>query len=730
MTFKVTVVGRNHADLLMLTNPHTDKLHIQHSNVGSRLLFEFLEGDKYLRKNRSVFEFRNIGHRGSAKLLSSVVNLRDEKDKVVVSSHHSVDVINDEIISGFDINYPTNTPSSSEVSKVSKQVLVIDDPTGDLLDFQEQRVLLCPERSKPLTVIYQTKCQDRLPSSLKDALQKHYLEKFVVIIDVNDLRDTGIQVSRNLSWEKAAADTVENFMRNGEKTEFSEEVLKKLEWVIRFGYGGAIVTRKNSKNDNHLYYDPQNGERRIVQQEYVHSAALEAAFLSGLVSGMIYPLKKGSTKLGPAIERGLSYSRYLASIGLNFSGEGSTRMLKYPKLKVIRNFELQHSIIPVNDTDKWSILTWTVDDTGKAQQKKKADIIKLGALIVEKGPQFALANFPTVNFGKLVTADRSQTEKFSVLSNAVEDYLESKENKPFSIGVFGAPGSGKSFVIEQVIEGITRKIASKDSGKFPTSTWNLSQLLDYSSLLVAFQTVRDAVVKGLVPIVFFDEFDTTLNGELGWLKYFLAPMQDGKFNDHGYSRPIGKAIFIFIGGTAHTYAEFENVKIRLTSAGSATIIAPQPSLKSSRSRSEGSAASIGNEPPQWNRFVHEWRGQQEDMEEKAAKTVKKPDFVSRLGPHLDIQGYNETSDGDLTFIIRRATLLHSVLGENLELEDNLIYGFLSVAEFKHGARSIESIIKNSAVQRGKITRSKLPPNDQLSSHVDVSEFFKRVEEFS
>ncbi len=31
-----------------------------------------------------------------------------------------------------------------------------------------------------------------------------------------------------------------------------------------------------------------------------------------------------------------------------------------------------------------------------------------------------------------------------------------------------------------------------------------------------------------IPLVFWDEFDTSLDGRpLGWLRYFLAPMQDG-----------------------------------------------------------------------------------------------------------------------------------------------------------------------------------------------------------
>jgi hypothetical protein len=46
----------------------------------------------------------------------------------------------------------------------------------------------------------------------------------------------------------------------------------------------------------------------------------------------------------------------------------------------------------------------------------------------------------------------------------------------------------------------------------------------------ALDKVKSASHKGDMPLVFFDEFDCALEGkQLGWLKYFLAPMQDGLF---------------------------------------------------------------------------------------------------------------------------------------------------------------------------------------------------------
>jgi hypothetical protein len=121
---------------------------------------------------------------------------------------------------------------------------------------------------------------------------------------------------------------------------------------------------------------------------------------------------------------------------------------------------------------------------------------------------------------------------------------------------------------------------------------------------------------------------------------------------------------------------------------------------------------------------------------KQTRHVKKPDFVSRLGLHLDILGYNNPEDGDFTYIVRRAMLLRSIVkataedGEMVELDPSLLNGLLKIKNFKHGARSIESIIKRSTVLDGKIYRSTLPPEDQLKSHMEnVTDFNSLVEEY-
>jgi hypothetical protein len=70
-----------------------------------------------------------------------------------------------------------------------------------------------------------------------------------------------------------------------------------------------------------------------------------------------------------------------------------------------------------------------------------------------------------------------------------------------------------------------------------------------------------------VPLVLFDEFDARFGSKLGWLRYFLAQMQDGEFLDHGRMHPLGQAIFAFIGGAFSTFERLTEGRPLLTLNG-------------------------------------------------------------------------------------------------------------------------------------------------------------------
>ncbi|OGM51041.1 hypothetical protein ABOM_000353 [Aspergillus bombycis] len=310
---------------------------------------------------------------------------------------------------------------------------------------------------------------------------------------------------------------------------------------------------------------------------------------------------------------------------------------------------------------------------------------ELADKIVKEGCKTALAGVPTARFGSLMTADREEKESFRAIANLVIEYLRSPKEKPISIGVFGAPGSGKSFGIKEVVKAVAERVSNGGKKVSKPLTFNLSQFREYNDLVVAFHTVRDSGLSNEVPLVLFDEFDSGFGEtKLGWLQYLLAPMQDGKFLEHGHERPLGPAIFVFIGGTCSTFEDFTT-----------------------------------------------------DLATKDAKDAKKPDFVSRLRGFVNIQGsHYRPTDTDYMYLIRRAIHLRAMLqnrlgckaNDKIELDDGVLNALLTVAQFRHGARSLESIIAMSQLHGQKVfRRSALPSAKQLGLHVDHKAFVKAFE---
>jgi hypothetical protein len=340
---------------------------------------------------------------------------------------------------------------------------------------------------------------------------------------------------------------------------------------------------------------------------------------------------------------------------------------------------------------------WTILSTVLAV--KNTDLWKVACEVVERGPEDALKEVPTRCFGDLLhLADPREIEGVLGIRRLFLEYLKTKHEVPLSIAVFGAPGSGKSFVVKELAKSMVEKLRPGEQIQF--LTFNLSQLNRPEDLLGPLHQVRDSVLSGVRTVAFWDEFDSDLDGRYGWLRYFLAPMQDGKFQQDQITHPVGGAFFVFAGGTCHRMQDFG------------------PRSEPKREFTE----------TQWEQ-------------------VKGPDFVSRLRGYLNVIGPNpDPPGGDELYIIRRAILLRSFLAKRsgrggathrlfhkkgqpgkVDIDPGVLNAFLRCREYLHGARSMEAIVDMSLlVDQSRFDRSSLPSREQLKLHVDSDDFLAKI----
>jgi hypothetical protein len=302
---------------------------------------------------------------------------------------------------------------------------------------------------------------------------------------------------------------------------------------------------------------------------------------------------------------------------------------------------------------------------------------------------------PIARIGDLVAADRDEIESLNSVANLFRNYVARNDPaaRPLSVAVFGPPGSGKTFAVQQIQKAID------PAGNVKFMEFNVAQMRSVEDLAVALNRIGSAS-HGNTPLAFFDEFDCVFQGRpLGWLQYFLAPMQDGSFYAMNHTINIGRAIFVFAGGIHASFAAFD----------------PRDPLPDAR---QGEQVRLDYE---------------KQVKEFADR--KGPDFISRLRGYLDVQGINE-EPGREKRLVQRALQLRGLLrkqkliGEDGQgmaaVRDEVIYAFLTVDRYRHGVRSMSAILEMCTVCDGQISGASLPSRALLNMHVDAEDFLRRV----
>lgn len=524
-----------------------------------------------------------------------------------------------------------------------------------------------------------------------------FAEKTIAVIRIDDLRLGGMHVTRELSWERTAQDLLSELCDN-------EQLRRCAHVVVSFTTAGALVLSREGGDGGEpccrLVFDPAVMERMWNE---AHAGdmiggvtALMAAITREIMLAPDDPDVVWGVRCGIAAMRELDLGGYAEQPGS--AGPGRAAQLEYPTEQIARVLAAEKPAAKDLPTEQQPFAEAPVRDphlggawTILEDRHPPGDLLELASEIVRDGYEKALRQVPRGQFGDLVTFDRTEIEGLQSVRMLIRQYAErERPSHPLSIAVFGPPGAGKSWSVKQVAEGVLGKEVEE-------ITFNLSQFDEPKGLIDAFYQVRDISLGGKLPLVLWDEFDSNRFAAggpqtLGWLPHFLAPMEDGKFQDGQLSHPIGKAVFVFAGGVYQQMDAFAENSEKLRDA-------------------------------------------------------KAPDFVSRLRGYVNVVGPNPRDNDrgrDRYFLIRRAVMarqlllrswpgiFHEALSDaetvqRAEIDDGVLRALLLTDIYRHGTRSLGSVISTSVVRgQDHFGRSDLPSEAQLNLHVDAADFLALV----
>lgn len=145
--------------------------------------------------------------------------------------------------------------------------------------------------------------------------------------------------------------------------------------------------------------------------------------------------------------------------------------------------------------------------------------------------------------GKFISLSRGLQRNLLEVVDIVHNYSKhSKMSRPLNLYIEALPGSGKSFFVKQICKSVESSLSDR---KICLLTFNVTNMKSTNEILNALHRVQSLNIEGAMPIVFFDEIDSKINGVEDAFPYFLSPMFDGKIYENGNEFRIGSSVFFF-----------------------------------------------------------------------------------------------------------------------------------------------------------------------------------------
>ena len=185
--------------------------------------------------------------------------------------------------SGFYIDGPEEPRVFSVINdNKDAKIVVLDDDNNGFSSNESVWPLAIKEAGKTPTILYKTNKID-FNNKLWMHIEKNHLRNTIVIINAEDLRAKGVNISKGLSWEKTALDFVWQ-MKNNPKLKYLANCTNL---IIPFGLEGVIYYHKELNAESKLYFLTDQFEGGFIKEGNGKMYGLTSCFVAGLVKAIV-----------------------------------------------------------------------------------------------------------------------------------------------------------------------------------------------------------------------------------------------------------------------------------------------------------------------------------------------------------------------------------------------------------------------------------------------------------
>jgi hypothetical protein len=405
-------------------------------------------------------------------------------------------------------------------NKIKPNFLVIDDSNLGFRESEGEWPNSIASKSK-IEAIMLKMTSPIASGRLWSALINKHSNALTVVLTINDLRKNSSYVGNALSWEQLYGEIVRAVKGNS--------LGRAARVIVCIGASGAVIVERKGRTC--LVFDPlfQEGD---WEQTY---PGLVMGYTTCMTAALSWEMACAGRSINwiKAAKRGLEAARFLCKNGYEQINDGKkVAGIQFPYKGIAEALKKEpadfaHACLRFDSGAYQTILS--------SRLKGRFKEVAMDTAI--NGPHRALKDIPIERIGGWSSVDRIEIESMRSARNIIAEYIACYRRgmhmgTPLSLAVFGQAGSGKSFAVKQMAQALL-------SDELKALEFNLSQFKSADELPLAFHQIRDYALKQHLPVVFWDEFDAPLEGQkLGWLRHFLAPMQDGEFRREGVFHPM------------------------------------------------------------------------------------------------------------------------------------------------------------------------------------------------